>query len=158
VYSISRGNTPSARENAKIFGRDTWRRIFAEGITADEIDTLLKAKKSKKRSADIYGPEELNVAPEPRRTDSMPLADVFKNQAFDSARGRRGFPQQVVEAIAEITGRRPSISAAKNFINNPRSASGSSGRSPLTITPAQIRLLLDKLGISAEEFEKFRSE
>jgi HK97 family phage prohead protease len=158
VYSISRGNTPSARENAKIFGRDTWRRIFAEGITADEIDTLLKAKKSKKRSADIYSPEELNVAPEPRRTDSMPLADVFKNQAFDSARGRRGFPQQVVEAIAEITGRRPSISAAKNFINNPRSASGSSGRSPLTITPAQIRLLLDKLGISAEEFEKFRSE
>jgi len=158
VYSVSRGNTPSARENAKIFGRDTWRRIFAEGITADEIDTLLKAKKSNKRSADIYSPEELNVAPEPRRTDSMPLADVFKNQAFDSARGRRGFPQKVVEAIAEITGRRPSISAAKNFINNPRSASGSRGKSPLTITPAQIRLLLDKLGISAEEFEKFRSE
>jgi len=158
VYSVSRGNTPSARENAKIFGRDTWRRIFAEGITADEIDTLLKAKKSNKRSADIYSPEELNVAPEPRRTDSMPLADVFKNQAFDSTRGRRGFPQQVVEAIDEITGRRPSISAAKNFINNPRSASGSRGKSPLTITPAQIRLLLDKLGISAEEFEKFRSE
>jgi hypothetical protein len=88
----------------------------------------------------------------------MALADIFSNRAFDSMRGKRGFPQKVVEAVAEITGRRPSISAAKNFINSPRSSGGVVGRNPLSMTPAQIRLLLDNLGISAEEFEKFRSE
>jgi hypothetical protein len=145
------------KQNPELFRIATWRRILTQGITQSEIDALLKAKKSKKRSTDLYGADELGAVTK-RRGDSMPLADIFKNQAFDSARGRRGFPKQVVDAIAEITGRRPSITTVKVFINNPRSSGSQTGRNPFSMTPAQIRLLLDNLGISADEFEKFRSE
>jgi len=145
------------KENIDIFGETTWKRILSRGITAGEVDALLKAKKSKKKASDLYG-DATEIATSVRRTDSMPLADVFSNQAFDSLRGKRGFPQQVVEAIAEVTGRRPSISTAKNFINNPRSSGKATGRNPLSMSPAQIQLLLEKLGISSEEFDKFRSE
>lgn len=145
------------RDNSDVFNRRVWDRIMTRGITEDEINALLKARKSRKRSADIYTPEQLGAVKQ-KRTDSMPLADIFKNQAFDSVRGKRGFPQQVAEAITEITGRRPAISTVKAFINQPRSSGSQTGRNPFSMSPAQIRLLLDNLGISAEEFDKFRSE
>ena len=146
-----------AKKNSDVFSEKVWLRIMERGITEDEINALLTARNSNKSSTDIYDQEELGAVNK-KRTDSMALADIFKNQAFDSLRGKRGFPQQVIEAIAEITGRRPSISVVKSFINSPRSSGQQRGRNPFAMTPAQIRLLLDNLGISAEEFEKFRSE
>jgi HK97 family phage prohead protease len=161
LEEVGIGKNPSrysvVKDYADIFPENVWRRILNRGITGEEADTLLKARKSKLTAADLYG-DAAGVVSSVKRTDSLPLVDVFSNRAFDSARGRRGFPQQVANAIEEVTGRRPSISTAKNFINNPRSSGSTTGRTPLSITPAQLQLLLDKLGISTEEFDKFRSE
>ena len=161
LEEVGIGKNPSrysvVKDYADIFPENVWRRILNRGITGEEADTLLKARKSKLTAADLYG-DAAGVVSSVKRTDSLPLVDVFSNRAFDSARGRRGFPQQVANAIEEVTGRRPSISTAKNFINNPRSSGSATGRTPLSITPAQLQLLLDKLGISTEEFDKFRSE
>lgn len=145
------------KNNSDVFSSRTWQRILARGITREEADTLLKARNSQLTASDIYGAATTTSAPS-RRTDSLPLADIFSNGAFDSMRGRRGFPQQVVDSIAEITGRRPSISTVKNFINNPRSSGRAAGRTPFSLSPAQLQQLLDKLGISSDEFDNFRSE
>ena len=145
------------KNNSDVFSSRTWQRILARGITREEADTLLKARNSELTASDIYGAATTAAAPS-RRTDSLPLADIFSNQAFDSMRGRRGFPQQVVDSIAEITGRKPSISTVKNFINNPRSSGRAAGRTPFSLSPAQLQELLDKLGISSDEFDNFRSE
>jgi antirestriction protein ArdC len=145
------------KKNPDVFSIKIWTRIIGRGITQSEIDTLLEAKNSKKKSSDLYSEDELGAVIK-KRGDSLPLTDIFKNQAFDSVRGRRGFPQRVVEAITEITGRRPAYTAVATYINNPRSSGNQTGRNPFSMTPAQIRVMLDKLGISADEFEKFRSE
>ena len=145
------------KNNNDVFSDKTWRRILAQGITRDEVNTLLKARKSKMTADSIYGDKQ-PVTRTVGRTDSLPLADVFGNQAFDSARGRRGFPQQVVDAISEITGRKPSISTVKKLINDPRSSSATARRAPFSLSPIELNQLLEKLGISTEEFDKFRSE
>ena len=145
------------KDNSDIFSEKTWRRILAQGITRDEANTLLKAKKSEMTADSIYG-EKQPVKRVASRTDSLPLADVFSNQAFDSTRGRRGFPQQVVDAIFEITGRKPSISTVKKFINDPQSSGKAAGRAPFSLNPLELKQMLEKLGISSEEFDKFRSE
>ena len=105
----------------------------------------------------IYG-EKQPVKRAASRTDSLPLADIFGNRAFDSVRGRRGFPQQVADTIFEITGRKPSISTVKKFINDPQSSGRAAGRIPFSLNPLELKQLLEKLGISSEEFDKFRSE
>jgi hypothetical protein len=145
------------KNNNDVFSDKTWRRILAQGITRDEVNTLLKARKSKMTADNIYGDKQ-PVTRTVGRTDSLPLADVFGNQAFDLTRGRRGFPQQVVDAISEITGRKPSISTVKKLINDPRSSSATARRAPFSLSPIELNQLLEKLGISTEEFDKFRSE
>jgi hypothetical protein len=64
----------------------------------------------------------------------------------------------VVDAIFEITGRKPSISTVKKFINDPQSSGKAAGRAPFSLNPLELKQMLEKLGISSEEFDKFRSE
>ena len=116
-----------------------WRSIAGKdsttGLTVNEVNSILKRLKSNKKGTDIFG-ESFESGTQ------TPVASIFRNPLIVANIEKRGGMNAVAEAYKKATGR--SISRAQSY--RLRDSKDS-------ITSTELRVMLNELGISVEEFD-----